>query len=83
MGLPYRVLDMNHKIKKKLLRSLWVGLRVTVVVYVCGATMAHCFRNCGLLGCAAASVILCPPLSSQREGVRNSKKKRAELRLRV
>ena len=27
----------------------------------------------GLPGCAAASVILFPPLSSQREGVRNSK----------
>ena len=26
LGLPYRILNMNHK--KELLRSLWVGLRV-------------------------------------------------------
>ena len=30
LGLPYRLLNINHK--KELLRGLWVGLRVYVVV---------------------------------------------------
>ena len=33
LGLPYRILTMNHK--KELLRSLWVGFRVFLVVLGC------------------------------------------------
>ena len=34
LGLPYRILNINHK--KELLRGLWVGFRVTRVLWFRG-----------------------------------------------